>query len=236
MSIVNNIFTIPAQFQRVLYAPHEDVFFLHCGAVYQFLKKRHTPERNETEGAWPLRVNDRVYTLPIDEFGCIHEEISSCIAVGRPGEKVSQFHAAFMSRCSTSMPVLIPYILRMDRKTMAGYGIDILHDRSEALVMSIMVTPLPGDRGYRYTARTEDCYYLPFQHDYLFSDHSAEQLSKDIVWTLESLFQVLPKPKTLLFKIDGADDESLNRKVLELINDNHDLGFRVVAAGDNSDE
>lgn len=218
MSRVNsNVFTLPAQYQRVLYSPTEGEFFLQCGALYQSIGEYEIGE---------FDFND-IMTFPIDEVGQVHEEINACIHVGKPGEEICRFHEALMNECKVEYPRLIPGIFDRARKTLKGYGIDVRNDRYHELPMSIEIKPISGNYGYYCDSGELDRYELPFSHVYKLSEYSDEALCKDIAATLEYLFQAFPAPKKLFLRVKDVETGKCNDNIANLLKEFGTFGFEI---------
>ena len=213
MSRINsNVFTLPAQYQRVLYSPSEGEFFLQCGAIYQ---------------SFGAIDSIGILTYPIDEVGRIHEDINACIHVGKPGEEICRFHESIMNICKVEQPSLIPGIFDMARKTLKEYGIEVRNDRYHELLMSIEIRPLSEKYGYCCDSGEAERYELPFFHEYKLAGYSDKALCKDIAATLEYLFQAFPAPKKLLLRVKDVETGKYKEDIVKLLKDSSTFGFEI---------
>ena len=205
----SNVFTLPAQYQRVLYSSAEGEFFLQCGALII----AHEP------GAF--------LTYPIDEVGKVHEEINACIHVGKPGEEICRFHEALMNKCKIGMPSLIPGIFDLARKTLKGYGIEVRNERYHELLMSIEINPISGNFGYCCESGELDQCELPFLHVYKQDEFSEIALCKDITSTLEYLFRAFPAPKKLWLRVEDEETGTTTGNIVKRLKDSGAFVFEI---------
>ena len=225
MNLRVNSNILPMTQPRVMYAMENEIFFLHTATLY--LTPGETDvEKNEYGNLDTSRALQRVATdtvfYPIDEEGIVKDDcccFEDCIAIGRAGNTVSNFHPAILENLKNDNSASYPQSYAYAKKCLEKYGIQVKEQRREKLRFDIFLKSYDSDSHHQFEAH---CYQgesdIPFWKSFRKEEYSDEMLAAAIASTLQGYFKVYPIPDEVQLSVPGVKSgEEENAYVKQLV-------------------